>query len=64
MQFAENGKICLEIVRSMDLGYFDIIFMDNTMPIMVSSLVLCCFIVNLLMNLHFFVFQDWHRGNS
>ena len=38
---AEDGKIALEIVnsQSMDINRFQCIFMDNTMPNMVSSVI-------------------------
>ncbi|RYH23061.1 response regulator [archaeon] len=41
VKFAENGKVCLETVQSQGLDFFDIIFMDNTMPVMVSYEIFC-----------------------
>eukprot|EP01031_Cornospumella_fuschlensis_P026290 gene26290-31757_t len=34
VHFAESGKHCVDTVESLGLDFFDIIFMDNTMPIM------------------------------
>jgi CheY-like chemotaxis protein len=35
--FAENGQIAIQIIQEQGLDKFDIIFMDNTMPVMVST---------------------------
>lgn len=34
VEFAENGAVCLEMVEQAPAGYFDMILMDITMPIM------------------------------
>lgn len=34
--FAEDGQAAIEAVESAGVDFFDIIFMDNTMPVMVS----------------------------
>jgi len=34
--FAEDGRAAIEAVEAVGVDYFDIIFMDNTMPVMVG----------------------------
>jgi CheY-like chemotaxis protein len=34
---AEDGLECLDQVKELGIDYFDVIFMDNTMPKMVDS---------------------------
>ncbi len=34
MDWAENGKICLEMFQNSEIGYYDVILMDIRMPVM------------------------------
>ncbi len=37
VDFAEDGQKCIDLIKSNGLKFYHIIFMDNTMPVMVSA---------------------------
>ncbi len=55
VDFAEDGQKALDQVKQNGLEYYHIIFMDNTMPVMVRNLLNTC---NTGMSQ--FVYVEWY----
>jgi hypothetical protein len=60
-----DGSECLEIIKEKGNDYYDMIFMDNMMPIMVNyPLLFVCLFINLKFGFLRFNRMDWKPLNN